>query len=109
MEETLLELYRKLTDKEKLSLTRRELKALQKNFNYLQLEYDKLKFENEKLKKQIKEDEINNPSQMPDGVTHITAKTYLRLKKRFDAMQSLFWEVAKERNELRGDNKCDKL
>lgn len=106
--DTLLELYRDYTDKEKLHWIIRDYKTLEKKFRNVVLENKNLKAKNEKLNKRIKEDDLQYPSQL-NGEKYVSVKAYFKLRERYKQMEDRFWEVMQELNNLKSNSDCERL
>jgi hypothetical protein len=107
-QDTLLELYRDFTDKERLSWIIRDYKALERKFQNIVSENNALKIKNQKLQQQIKDEEIQLASSLK-GQKTVTVKAYMKLLRRCQMFEERVWELVQERNKLKGDAECERL
>lgn len=105
--DTLLELHRKFTDKEKFSWIIKEHNSLKNKYQDLVLENKNLKIKNQKLKKQIDDDGLQYPSQF-NGKYHVSVKAYSKLQERYGQLNDRFWEVMQELNKIKNAD-CELL
>lgn len=106
--DTLLELYRDFTDKEKLHWILKDYKALERKYEKAVAETKALKIKNDKLIQQMKDEEIQLASSFR-GQKTVTVKAYMKLLRRCQMYEERVWELVQERNKLKGDVDCERL
>jgi predicted RNase H-like nuclease (RuvC/YqgF family) len=99
-QETLLPLHREFTDKERVELCSIKVKKLIRQTEDLQGEITRLKAQNEKLSTQLKETDLQFPSTLY-GKDTVSVKSYMRLHRRYQELDTRFWEVVQELNQLK--------
>lgn len=102
--EPLLEIYRKLSDKEKLAWVRETLRELSNKYEKLKQQNVNLTKKNQKLQDKINRDSIQYPSQL-NGQSFVSVKAYFKLQERYKELDKRFWEMVQELNQLKKEEK----
>lgn len=108
--ETLLPIHRELTDKEKIDWLRKQLNEVEERNVKLSAANQSLTDRNRNLLNRIKEWEEEVPGDLKKADT-VSAKAYIKLKKRCDMFETRTWELVAECKELQSQlstiNKTD--
>jgi uncharacterized protein YdcH (DUF465 family) len=105
--DTLLELYRELTDKEKLKWITVDYRKLEQILKNKSGRIKNLEAKVAKLEKRIKEEDMLYPKTL-SGTATISVRPYFKLMDKYRELDKRFWEVVQERDRLKKTD-CEKL